>query len=308
MTDPTADETASAALVTAHDHENVRQHLPNDVTPPPPLLAVKDDFAGSAEDRCNPLSADPVGSRLSSYAAFNGKTVTRPFAPEVPIDGELLEAHDQLRQQILGQFYPCTGAVSAFSQKSYRFGLYPELACDSAVRAVCHDLYCFFKEFPVVEDHFITFIAMFRGPSIQSEQHFEDLLWNQLQAMHAVDAKFFAWDKSVDSDPASRNFSYSIGGRSMYVIGMHPQASRLARTRPYPTMVFNLHQQFERLRARGKFDAMKQTIRSREMSFQGSINPMLTSFGEHSEARQYSGRAVPAEWSCPFHSRKNETK
>ena len=110
-------------------------------------------------------------------------------------------------------------------------------------------------------------------------------------AMHAVDAKFFAWDKSVDSDPASRNFSYSIGGRSMYVIGMHPQASRLARTRPYPTMVFNLHQQFERLRARGKFDAMKQTIRSREMSFQGSINPMLTSFGEHSEARQYSGRA-----------------
>jgi uncharacterized protein len=307
MTDPTADETASAELVTAHNFENVSQHLPNDVTPLPSPLIGKHDSAGSAEHRCNPLSADPVGSRLSSYAAFNGKTVTRPFAPEVPIDAELLDAHDRLRQQILGQFYPCTGAVSAFSQKCYRFGLYPELAGDDAVRAVCHDLYCFFREFPVVEDHFITFIAMFRGPSIQSEQHFEDLLWNQLQAMHAVDAEFFAWDKSVDSDPASCNFSYSIGGRSMYVIGMHPQASRLARTRPYPTMVFNLHQQFERLRARGKFEAMKQTIRTREMIFQGSINPMLTSFGEQSEARQYSGRAVPAEWSCPFHSRKNET-
>jgi FPC/CPF motif-containing protein YcgG len=308
MTDPTADETASAELATARNFENVSQHLTNDVTPPPSPFIVKDNFVGSAEHRRNPLSADPVGSRLSSYAAFNGKTVTRPFAPEAPIDAELLQAHEQLRQQILGQFYPCTGAVSAFSQKSYRFGLYPELACDSAVRAVCHDLYCFFREFPVVEDHFITFIAMFRGPSIQSEQHFEDLLWNQLQAMHAVDAEFFAWDKSVDSDPASHNFSYSIGGRSMYVIGMHPQASRLARTRPYPTMVFNLHQQFERLRTRGKFEAMKQTIRSREMLFQGSINPMLTSFGENSEARQYSGRAVPADWSCPFHSRKHEPR
>jgi FPC/CPF motif-containing protein YcgG len=92
----------------------------------------------------------------------------------------------------------------------------------------------------------------------------------------------------------------------MYVIGMHPKSSRLARTRPYPTMVFNLHEQFDRLRAREKFETMKQTIRGREMTFQGSINPMLTSFGENSEARQYSGRAVPAEWSCPFHVRKTD--
>jgi FPC/CPF motif-containing protein YcgG len=255
----------------------------------------------------NPLSVDPVACRFSSYAAFKGTAVTRPFAPEVPVDAELIDAHDQLRQQILGQVYPCTGATAAFNQKSYRFGLYPELAIDEAVRAVCHDLYCFCHEFPDVDDHFITFVAIFRGPAIQSERHFEDLLWNQLQAMHALDSGFFTWNKSVDSDPASHHFSYSIGGRSMYVIGMHPKASRLARTRPYPTMVFNLHEQFERLRARGKFETMKQTIRDREMAFQGSINPMLTSFGDNSEARQYSGRPVPADWSCPFHTHKNDT-
>ncbi|OQW35173.1 MAG: hypothetical protein A4E19_16490 [Nitrospira sp. SG-bin1] len=254
----------------------------------------------------NPLSVDPAASRFSSYAAFQGQAVMRPLAPDALIDPDLIEAHTQLRQKVLGQFYPCVGAISAFSRNSYRFGLYPHLACDSAVRGVCHDLYDFCHEFPVVDDHFITFIAMFRGPDTQTEEHFEDLLWKQLQAMHTLDSDFFSWDKNVDSDPQSHHFSFSIGGRAMYVIGMHPQSSRLARTTPYPIMVFNLHEQFTRLRARGKFETMKQTVRTRELAFQGSINPMLASFGENSEARQYSGRAVLETWGCPFHARKNE--
>jgi len=204
----------------------------------------------------------------------------------------------------LDQFYPCTGAISAFSQHCYRFGLYPELASDSAVRAVCHDLYCFCHEFTSIDDQFITFVAMFRGPAIRSERNFEDLLWNQLQGMHALDSESFIWNKDVESDPTSHHFSYSIGGRSMFVIGMHPEASRLARTLPYPTQVFNLHEQFERLRARGKLEAMKQTIQAREMALQSSTNPMLADFGENSEARQYSGRAVSENWVCPFHARK----
>lgn len=268
-------------------------------------LAGIDNAIQNEKHQWNPLSLDPVATRFSSYAAFKGQAIVRPLEPDIPVNAELTDAHNELRQQILDRFYPCTGAISAFSQRSYRFGLYPELASDNARRAVCHDLYDFCHEFPAVDDHFITFIAMFQGPSIQSEQHFEDLLWNQLQAMHTLDSKFFAWDKHVDSDPASHQFSYSIGGRAMYIIGMHSKASRLARTRPYPTMVFNLHEQFDRLRARGKFETMKQTIRSRDRAFQGSINPMLTSFGENSEARQYSGRAVSDDWTCPFHAHKN---
>ncbi len=264
-------------------------------------------IAGDEARPWNPLSIDPAASQFSSYAAFKNNAITRPLVPNVLIEVELAEAHNQLRQQILGQFYPCTGAISSFRQKTYRFGLYPELAGNSAVHAVCYDLYEFCHEFQKTDDHFITFIAMFREPAIQSERHFEDLLWNQLQAMHSLDSTFFAWDKTVDSNPHSHHFSFSIGGRAMYVIGMHPQASRLARTRPYPTMVFNLHEQFDRLRARGKFETMKQTIRTREVAFQGSINPMLSSFGENSEARQYSGRAVPENWACPFQPRKNDT-
>src|ERR1044071_318725 len=91
----------------------------------------------------NPLSVDPVASRFSSYAAFHGETVIRPFASDIPVHAELIDAHTQLRQQILDQFYPCVGAISTFSRNSYRFGLYPELACENAIGAVCHDLYNF---------------------------------------------------------------------------------------------------------------------------------------------------------------------
>lgn len=259
-------------------------------------------------DAWNPLSANSVASQFSSYAAFNGSSVTRPFALEPSVKADLIEAHNQLQQQILGQFYPCTGAISAFSQNQYRFGLYPELGCDSSIAAICHDLYDFDHEFPLVENHFITFIAMFRGPIIHSEEHFEKLLWHHLQGMHSCDAEFFAWDQRVDSNPQNPQFSYSIGGRGMFIIGMHPHASRLARVHPYPTLVFNLHEQFERLRTRNKFDAMKEVIRERDRAFQGSVNPMLTTFGEQSEARQYSGRPVPENWVCPFHSLKKATQ
>jgi len=254
----------------------------------------------------NPLSVDPVARQFSSYAAVKDTTVVNPLVPNMPVDAELIDAHDDLCHQIADDHYPCTGAISAFAQKCYRFGLFPELACDSAVRAVCHDLYEFCHEFPIIDDQLITFIAMFRGPAIESEQHFEDLLWSQLQAMHDIDSDFFAWDKRVDSDPKSNNFSFSIGGRAMFIIGMHPKASRLARTFRYSTMVINFHEQFERLRARGKFETMKQIIRAREMEVQGSINPMLKTFGERSEASQYSGQAVSDNWRCPFHAHKEK--
>ncbi len=100
----------------------------------------------------NPLSTDPVASRFSSYAAFHDETVIRPLAPDIPVHAELIDAHTQLRQKILDQFYPCVGATSTFSRNSYRFGLYPELAGEGAV---CHDLYDFCHEFPILDDHFL---------------------------------------------------------------------------------------------------------------------------------------------------------
>ena len=62
----------------------------------------------------------------------------------------------------------------------------------------------------------------------------------------------------------------------------------------------------ERLRAQGLYDRMRETIRSRDTSWTGSVNPMLAGHGERSEAPQYSGRAVSDDWTCPFRRRPTQ--
>ncbi|MGL6044751.1 MAG: YqcI/YcgG family protein, partial [Sandaracinobacteroides sp.] len=79
-----------------------------------------------------------------------------------------------------------------------------------------------------------------------------------------------------------------------------PAASRPARRFRYPALVFNLHAQFETLRADGRYEPLRETILARDVELAGSINPMLARHGRISEARQYSGRAVDADWECPF--------
>ena len=71
-------------------------------------------------------------------------------------------------------------------------------------------------------------------------------------------------------------------------------------------MVFNLHEQFETLRAEGRYERMREAILDRDRKLAGDINPMLARHGESSEARQYSGRAVGDAWSCPFRDPRAE--
>lgn len=60
------------------------------------------------------------------------------------------------------------------------------------------------------------------------------------------------------------------------------------------------HDQFEQLRAEGRYERMRERILDRDAKLSGSINPMLARHGEASEAAQYSGRHVGDEWVCPF--------
>ena len=152
----------------------------------------------------------------------------------------------------------------------------------------------------VHSSEYATFVAIFERPRELDEMAFENLFWQQLRALHEVDAANFAWDPNVKSDPTDPHFSFSFAGQALYVIGLHANSSREARRFPWPAMVFNPHEQFERLRADGKWKRMQETIRRRDLELQGSINPMLSDFGEQSEARQYSGRAVEENWRAPF--------
>lgn len=239
--------------------------------------------------------------------------MSRPFSaasrPEPPWAADPMSTQDaaqasashiaeRLERMVLDPVYPCLGARSVFARHRATVRMFDELGS----RSSANDLLAQLREFATdtdVEDGFASFVAVFRHPPRLPEEEFERLLWHQLQLVHEADPR--PWSPRVSKDPTSPHFSFSAGGTAYFVVGMHPDASRMARRAPLPTLVFNLHEQFERLRASGRFGRMQRLIRRRDTELQGGPNPMVADFGSASEARQYAGRLVPQDWSPPVH-------
>ena len=150
-----------------------------------------------------------------------------------------------------------------------------------------------------------SLVVTFDGPLDLDEEAFERAMWQRLQSLADKDVwRGQTYDSSVSADPDSPKFSLSFGGQAFFVVGLHPRASRPARRSAVPALVFNLHDQFVKLREEGRYERMREAIVARDVKLAGSANPMLARHGEASEARQYSGREVDADWRCPFKDRR----
>ena len=200
---------------------------------------------------------------------------------------------------ILENDHPCVMAQTVFSMDHVDFHVYDKLGSKNTVNTLLEDLKNYISKFDFDSNEFLTFLAVFPNSPKFTEKQFEEQLWQQLQDLHEADT--VKWDPEVDSDPAHDNFSFSLGGKAFYIVGLHPNSSRLARQSPYPAIAFNLHWQFEKLRDMGSYEVVRDRIRERDKALQGEINPMLRDFGVTSEAKQYSGREVDKSWKCPFH-------
>jgi FPC/CPF motif-containing protein YcgG len=153
----------------------------------------------------------------------------------------------------------------------------------------------------------LSFAAVFNGPSGMDELQFEVAMWDQLQRLHDLDtARGNAWADDVCDVGDDPRFSMSLAGHPFFVVGLHPGASRMARRFQSPALVFNSHRQFNRLKADGRFAKMQAATRARDVALQGDINPNLAAYGDASEARQYSGRAVGEGWRCPLHVHRRD--
>jgi FPC/CPF motif-containing protein YcgG len=202
---------------------------------------------------------------------------------------------------ILAHDFPCVGAKSAV-QKG-RLTVYTARSIDSAWNDVeiQDQLMRFAWSYSDDPSLFTSFAVVFEGPLDLSEEDFERGLWERLQSLADKDAwRGQEHDPRVSQDPDDPHFSLSFGGEAFFVVGLHPNASRPARRFEHPTMVFNLHDQFETLRSQNRYDKLRSAIVDRDIKLAGDVNPMLAQHGTISEARQYSGRAVPAGWTCPF--------
>jgi len=239
--------------------------------------------------------------RHAGYYEPGDRGLRRLAGPEDAARDLRAAAADGALRGLLGdRAYPCVGAKSAANQASYRLGLYGELAGPAATPGLAHDLARFGTELEAIDARFATFVAIFDGPLELDEATFEDRLWRQLQALHLEDAPHHAWDPSVSNDPADPHFSFSFAGRAWFLVGLQPRASRIARRFPWPAVAFNAHEQFERLRDEGQMERMKEVIHRKDVALQGTPNPVLCDHGKASEARQYAGRDVDADWQAPF--------
>ncbi len=250
----------------------------------------------------NPFASDAARAHSSYHGRHEGELIR--LLDTAPVGAFAQVAHDAFRTFCLDDAFSCLGAKSALRRETYRFGVYDRLDDAAVTEGLARDLFAFTTERRGFEGDFTTFIAVFRERDAGDELAFERALWSQLQRLHDLDARYHPWDARVSDDPESSKFSFSVAGDAFFVIGMHPGASRTARRFAWPTLVFNAHEQFENLRADGRFVPLQRRIRERELLLDGRINPNLADYGYHSEARQYSGRPTEPTWTCPFRPRR----
>lgn len=208
---------------------------------------------------------------------------------------------DQLRHTIAAPLFPCVGAKSALSKGQIKAVVARSITSAWNDLAIHAALLRFVADYRRDKKLFQSLAVIFEGPRTLDESAFEGHVWDRVQSLSDKDVWLGQkYDRSVSSDPANPHFSLSFGGEAFFVVGLHPRASRKARRFAAPVMIFNLHDQFERLRAEGRYEKLRTSILARDEHYAGSLNPMLARHGEQSEARQYSGRAVDPAWRCPF--------
>ncbi len=201
---------------------------------------------------------------------------------------------------ISNKAFPCIAAHAAASRQHIKCFIAEHMACAFEDENILQFLYEFVDSYRNSDKLFHSAAIIFKNPVITGEDIFEPLLWQRLQALSDMDSLQYRYDKRVDADPASLTFSFSLKEEAFFIIGMHSASSRASRQFKYPTIIFNVHAEFEKLREMDKYDSMKDIVRKRDEIYSGSVNPMLDDFGRSSEALQYSGKQYNAGWQCPL--------
>lgn len=206
-----------------------------------------------------------------------------------------------LFEKIADPGFPCVGAKSAMAR-----GMLKVVPCHSLSSAwddvrIHRELLDWAAQYRRDPSGLRSLAVVFEGPDDLDETAFESAMWQRIQSFADKDHWLGqSYDERVSPDPEDSHFSLSFGGEAFFVVGFHPNASRPARRFAHPVLVFNLHDQFERLREQGRYERMRTAILDRDLRLAGSLNPMLSRHGEASEARQYSGRQTGEDWRCPF--------
>jgi FPC/CPF motif-containing protein YcgG len=260
----------------------------------PPQVAFVLRIPGEIEI-VSPTKPDAVASATPSACVYDPDDGGHPLAARFRV--------------FVGEYsFPCVGAKSALGRGQMHFLVARSIESAWDDLRIYNGLLRFASRYRENPKLFVSFVVLFQDATAVSEHQFEHSLWQRVQSLSDKDGWHGqAYDDRVSADPESRNFSLSFGGEAFFVVGLHPGASRLARKFETPALVFNLHDQFEELRRQDRYEGLRKSIISRDVALAGLPNPMLARHGDVSEARQYSGRAVERNWSCPFDFKPGST-
>jgi len=214
-------------------------------------------------------------------------------------------AQNDLQRSIVGHIeepeFPCVGAKSALASGGLSIVSAGAITGAGDDRRIHDALLRLSATDGADAQGFRSLAVIFSRPQDLDEASFETALWRRLGALLAEDRRRgYSYAPDFSDDPADPHFALSFGGQAFFAVGLHPESSRKARRLPFPAIIFNPHDQFERLRAEEKYERMRKVILTRDAEFDGEPNPMVARHGEVSEARQYSGRAVTSNWKCPL--------
>lgn len=217
----------------------------------------------------------------------------------VTVDAPALE--NGVIAKIAAADFPCVGAKSALAKGSLTVLPCHSLTSNWDDMKIHQALLAWARDYRRDPAGLRSLVVAFQEPVSLTETEFEAAMWQRIQSFADKDHWLGQpYDHRVSPDPQDPHFSLSFGGEAFFVVGLHPRASRPARRFPTPTLVFNIHDQFERLREDGRYERMRAKIMERDRNLAGDVNPMLSRYGESSEACQYSGRKVEPQWQCPF--------
>ncbi|MBC7742263.1 MAG: YqcI/YcgG family protein [Bdellovibrionaceae bacterium] len=196
--------------------------------------------------------------------------------------------------------YPCVAALKSFYSNDYELGVYEGFGTTTSSLSLANDLVKFAERYDETQSLFYSFFAVFPEAKDMSDQEFETSLWQELSGLALCPEFSPTWDPHFSSNPADKNFCFSLNGRAYFVVGLHKNSVRLSRQFEYPTLIFNLYEQFRQLEKSEQFQPMVALNRKRDEKFQGVPNPMVVAHGNDWEAIQFSGRENSDDWKCPF--------
>lgn len=207
--------------------------------------------------------------------------------------------------------YPCAAALHSYRKDDYVVGFYEGFGHGHSWRDLRKDLTYFIDRQTRTYTDYFSFWAIFEKPEpacpIGAEEKFENDLWRELSFLTSIERREQDWG-ARNPDPQDKGFCFSLDGHGFFVVGLHPQSSRLSRRFPYYALVFNMTSQFQNLAKQGRYQPMVDVNRKRDQLYQGDVNPMCEEHGETWESIQFSGRKNSPNWKCPFHFMSESAK